>query len=122
MKSLEMQPTHENVFETLIHGRIGRTDDVFRFVEFLNSIDGSFSVALDGRWGSGKTFFVKQVKMVLDSYNDHTASILTEEQKEEINRTAGSSQVFAGKQVEIEPQVTVYYDAWSNDNDDKCDL
>ena len=118
MKSLEMQPTHENVFETLIHGRIGRTDDVFRFVEFLNSIDGSFSVALDGRWGSGKTFFVKQVKMVLDSYNDHTASILTEEQKEEINRTAGSSQVFAGKQVEIEPQVTVYYDAWSNDNDD----
>ena len=117
MKSLEMQPTHENVFETLIHGRIGRTDDVFRFVEFLNSIDGSFSVALDGRWGSGKTFFVKQVKMVLDSYNDHTASILTEEQKEEINRTAGSSQVFAGKQVEIEPQVTVYYDAWSNDND-----
>ena len=51
MKSLEMQPTHENVFETLIHGRIGRTDDVFRFVEFLNSIDGSFSVALPlGKW------------------------------------------------------------------------
>lgn len=116
MKSLEMQPTHENVLETLIHGQIGRTDDVFRFVEFLNSIDGSFSVALDGRWGSGKTFFVKQAKMVLDAYNDHTTSVLTQEEKDKIDHAARNSQVFARKQIEIEPHVTVYYDAWSNDN------
>ena len=31
--------------------------------------DNCYSVALNGDWGSGKTFFVKQVKLILDAHN-----------------------------------------------------
>lgn len=118
MKTLELQATHKNVFETLIDSQIGRTDDVFRFVEFLNSIDGSFSVALDSCWGSGKTFFVKQAKMVLDTYNDHFITGLTQKEKSAIELIASNSHSFSEKQITINPHVTVYYDAWANDDAD----
>ena len=59
MKTYEILPTDKNLVQTLIDDTIGRDSDVFRFVNILNSIDCSYSVALDGRWGSGKTFFVK---------------------------------------------------------------
>ena len=61
MKTYEILPTDENLVQTLIDDTIGRASDIFRFVTILNSIDCSYSIALDGRWGSGKTFFVKQI-------------------------------------------------------------
>lgn len=73
MKTYEILPTDKNLVQTLIDDTIGRDSDVFRFVNILNSIDCSYSVALDGRWGSGKTFFVKQAKLVLDANNEHLA-------------------------------------------------
>ena len=71
MKTYEILPTDENLVQTLIDDTIGRTSDVFRFVNILNSIDCCYSIALDGRWGSGKTFFVKQAKLVIEANNAH---------------------------------------------------
>ena len=57
MKTYEILPTDKNLVQTLIDDTIGRDSDVFRFVNILNSIDCSYSVALDGRWGKWKDFF-----------------------------------------------------------------
>lgn len=112
MKSLELKPTYENLFETLKNDTISRNESIFRFVNILNSIDDSCSIALDGGWGSGKTFFVQQVKLVIEAHNDFTA--FEEADKETIkNLYLGFSQ-----RQDIEPQMCVYYDAWENDNDD----
>ena len=70
MKVLDMKPTFDNIFKSLKRDNIGRNADVFRFASILNAIDDRCSIAIDGNWGSGKTFFVQQVKMVLDAYND----------------------------------------------------
>lgn len=48
---------------------INRNKDVLRFKTLLDNIDDSCSIALDGKWGSGKTFFVKQLKTILEAYN-----------------------------------------------------
>ncbi len=66
MKSYELQPTHENIMATLEENLIDRNKDVFRFTTLLDNIEDSCSIALDGKWGSGKTFFVKQQKMILE--------------------------------------------------------
>ena len=75
MKSHELKPTYENLLETYINDTIGRSKDVFLFSQILNGIESSCSIALDGRWGSCKTFFVKQAKMLLDAYNDNVNQI-----------------------------------------------
>lgn len=113
MKSLELKATYENLIKTLKNDAISRNENIFHFVNILNSIDDSCSIALDGGWGSGKTFFVKQVQLVLEAYND----FVTFENKndKEIIKTLYTC---FSKFQEIEPQMCVYYDAWENDNDD----
>lgn len=109
MKSLEIKPTEENLLNTLLKDTIGRNLDVYALAELLNTVEGSCSIAIDGSWGSGKTFFVKQTKMVMDAHNAFVSS-MKNEQKEEIKHL--------NTNLNLQPQVCVYYDAWENDNDD----
>ena len=115
MKTYELQPTYENLYETFIRDSLRRNEDIFRFADILNAINDSYSIALDGSWGSGKTFFVKQTKMFLEANNPHY-SFITDEEKEAIKNKHKAIQKHS--QTEYQPQVCVYYDAWENDNDD----
>lgn len=56
MKSYELQPTYENIINANLQNSIDRNTDIHRFISILNSVESNSSIALDGRWGSGKTF------------------------------------------------------------------
>ncbi len=115
MKSYELKPNYDNLLKTYLEDTIGRNNDIFRFVSMLNAIDANCSIALDGNWGNGKTFFVKQIKMFLDANND----FITPNHEEDIMNIKNHSKKYFGKQeINFQPQVCVYYDAWENDNDD----
>ena len=112
MKNFELKPTEENLLSTYQNDTIERNSDVHAFVDVLNSLEDSCSIALDGLWGSGKTFFVKQVKMILDS----CASV-----QPKGNYATEIKSVWQnyhnGQEPEFQTQLCVYYDAWENDND-----
>ncbi|MFI3172793.1 MAG: P-loop NTPase fold protein [Eubacteriales bacterium] len=41
--------------------------DGFGFILFLENdcfLNGIYTIALDGSWGSGKTFFIKQIELI----------------------------------------------------------
>lgn len=116
MKRLNLEPTDENVIAQFCNDSIGRNIDVLQFVSLLNSIDENCSIAVDALWGAGKTFFVKQVKMVLDAYNNFTTSI-ADSGKTEITNTC--EKAYQCQEFSDHPQLCVYYDAWENDNDDE---
>lgn len=74
MKNYSLKPTDEIVFELLVKDPLGRFQSVLRFLTLLSHMeDDCYSIALNGEWGSGKTFFVKQIKMMLDAYNPHSS-------------------------------------------------
>ena len=79
----ELKPTYENLINTLLKDTIGRDMDVFALAELLDTVENACSIAIDGSWGSGKTFFVKQAKMIMDAHNDFVTSI-NDEDKEKI--------------------------------------
>ncbi|MDO4793559.1 MAG: P-loop NTPase fold protein [Filifactor alocis] len=111
IKSFELAPTKENIMDTLKEDLLGRNKSVYRFVQFCNAQENHCAIALDARWGHGKTFFVKQVKTVLEAYNPLSEGF-TDEEKTEIK------QMFTDRGLDnIQPSLCVYYDAWSNDND-----
>lgn len=115
MKSYELKPTYENLLKTYINDSIGRDEDIFYFVDILNSLEDSCSISLEGAWGSGKTFFVKQVQMLLNAYNDN----LRPEQRKDCDKIKEVwKKAHNGDDAELQQQVCVYYDAWANDNDD----
>ena len=115
MKKYDLEPSRENLLRTYEKDSIGRNADLIHFIAILDAIEDGCSIALDGNWGSGKTFFVKQAKMVMDAYNEYIKSY-TEDDRNIIKSVQTDKSVIDLS--EMQPQVCVYYDAWENDNDD----
>lgn len=116
MKKYDLEPSRENLLRTYKENSIGRNADLIHFIAILDAIEDGCSIALDGNWGSGKTFFVKQAKMVMDAYNEYIKSC-TEDDRNIIKSVQTDKSVIDLS--EMQPQVCVYYDAWENDNDDE---
>jgi len=112
MNSFELIPTEENLIHTLDKDLLKRNKDLVRFYDLILVQEGASSIAIDGRWGSGKTFFVKQSMLLINAKNP--MSDMDDEKKASI--------VYAlpfPKKAEDMPEnydVAVYYDAWENDN------
>ena len=112
MKRYEMLPTEENLIETLYNDTINRNKDIVYFYDILQAQESASAIAIDGRWGSGKTFFVRQTKMVINALNP--SSTMDEETKAK----ATIRLPFPKENGEKENcSIDVYYDAWENDND-----
>lgn len=115
MKSFDLIPTEENLTNTFINDSIERDSSVFSFVKLLCNIDSAFTIAVNSAWGNGKTFFVKQTKLVLDSLNkdnpfsktDNGLKIKTK--WDSLNRQDN---------IDVAPFLTTYYDSWEHDNED----
>lgn len=130
MKSYEMKPSNENIRDTFLKDTISRNSDLIKFIKLINNISDDCSIAIDGGWGSGKTFYVKQVQLLLNALNDTHFNTLTaannndkgnayEEIIKETNEIRTAFKSMTGENnLEIIPQVCIYYDAWENDNDD----
>ena len=108
MVNYELNPTAENIKNTLLKNSSGRNEGIAHFVELLDAIDGNCVIALDDTWGNGKTFFIKQLQLVLQNY------FLTTDETKQIQQVI---QPFL-KEHEVNKYLPVYYDAWSNDSDD----
>ena len=111
MKSYELIDTDENVFVSLMQDTISRNSYLYRFVDLIDSLTGNVSIAVNGRWGSGKTFFVKQAKLLLEAENPYFSD------REYFSKTNNSGSWITHKNGKNYDHVLpVYYDAWINDN------
>ena len=109
MKNYSYKPTDENALQLLKSDVIGRTQDIRQFMTLLaNMEDDCYSIALNGEWGSGKTFFIKQIKLLLDAKNP--CSSMDDESRKAVLNAVNSNFTIP------ESYTTVYYDAWINDN------
>jgi len=114
VKKLELKPSEENLITTLKDDVLGRNRQISIFLDLLNHIDDACTIAVDGRWGCGKTFFVKQTKLILDAFNP--ASDVADATREAVKEAFKGWVYMDGENCELQPQFTVYYDAWENDN------
>ena len=65
IRRLNKEPTDEELIKHMEKDSLHRNDDINDFMRFLFEIEGNYSIFIDGKWGSGKTFFVKQTIMAL---------------------------------------------------------
>lgn len=100
----DLEPTIENIIKTLKEDTIIRNENI---IETMNLIKEDFNdggvLFIDGKWGSGKTFFVKQIQYLLDLLSSESRI----EEKTNLNQLISK--------VENEKVVTVYFNAWEND-------
>lgn len=114
MKNYEVLPTEENLMEYLYNDTINRNKDIIYFYKILQAQDSIATIAIDGRWGSGKTFFVRQTKMVINALNP--LSVIDEKVREKVYKRFSALKDERNSDNCI---IAVYYDAWKNDNDEE---
>ena len=112
MRKYEMLPTEENLIKTLYKDTINRNKDIVYFYNILQAQETASAIAIDGRWGSGKTFFIRQTKMVINALNP--SSTMDNEVIDKVTVMLP----FPNTDEENENyNIAIYYDAWENDND-----
>ena len=110
MKKYTIEPTKENIVKTINEDILGRNEDVKSFYELISAMEDANAIAIDGRWGSGKTFFVKQLELLINSNNDTYTM-------EENDRSLVLSKMNLSDSLMEKCDYALYYDAWENDND-----
>ena len=115
MKRLDLLPTETNVINTFLEDEIERNSYVLSFVNMINSIEGGYSIAVDGAWGSGKTFFIKQTKLVLDAINPSSNISKSEDGKKILVKWKS---ICKNEKLHELHFVTSYYDAWCHDDEE----
>lgn len=112
MKKCNLEATYENLLNTLRDDQFGKSEELVDIIEVLDKLEDNFTISLDGDWGTGKTFFVKHLEMVLTYYyechlgknsDEGLAKIIVENGK--LNKLKISKQI-----------MPVYYNAWMYDN------
>lgn len=110
MKNYEILPTEANLIDMLYRNTINRNKDIAYFYEILEAQELASAIAIDGKWGSGKTFFVRQTQMLINALNPFSNMEKKDKVKDSLSR-------FLPEHNEENCSVAIYYDAWNNDND-----
>ena len=66
----ELELNEENIKKTLESDVLGRNCSIYNFLDLIYSIDAKSTISIDGDWGTGKTFFVKQVEYIMNLLNN----------------------------------------------------
>lgn len=114
----EILSTEDNLIESYSNNSLDRNKYIEQFYKMLTSNTSNFStISLDGKWGSGKTFFIKhaQLLMSVKLYEERKADFKSIFGKYEGDKYSPIRGVISNlDKCEVFP---FYYDAWENDTD-----
>lgn len=96
----------ESLRKGYINNILERNPYIHNFILMLLNIEKGGVIAIDGEWGSGKTYFVHQVKWLLDSASENIDGDI----KTVLNSTSPKLDNIIGHKYKL-----FYYDAWKHD-------
>lgn len=105
MKKFDLEPTKENLKLTIEKDVLRRNSKLVMLATLISNIDENVIISLDGKWGSGKTFFIKQFQYLIEN-------------SDELENLNGINYKAVFEKLKRE-NVVVYYNAWENDDHEK---
>ncbi|RHA22842.1 hypothetical protein DW943_00580 [Collinsella sp. AM44-11] len=106
IKRVDEEPTSLAIQSAFDRNSLRRKDDIANFLKMLLMVKPPYTFVVDSPWGTGKTFFVKQIEWILKS----------------LNPALGNNYIELGSQLQDLLQnndichfVPLYFNAWEND-------
>ncbi|WP_289220553.1 KAP family P-loop NTPase fold protein [Ileibacterium valens] len=65
-----LEPTKENALEAFVSNYLFRSKNVWSILDIIYDPNRSTVIAIDGDWGSGKTFFLRELEVILFPGNE----------------------------------------------------
>ncbi len=103
MLKYELEPNDKNLKETIEKNFLERNSKLVMLSKLLANVKENLIISVDGQWGSGKTFFIKQFKYLVDHIENYTE-----------DRIINGNDRQSFEQLH-ETNLVVYYNAWEND-------
>ena len=116
---MDLRLTKENILRALNENMLDRNAEVIEFARMLDRCKEASIIAINGAWGCGKSFFIRQVCEVLDHdyQKKRKTPLAAAEDFEKIEEIINQHE-----ELKIEPLdhyfITIYYDAWCHDDHD----
>lgn len=109
MKRVDEEPTPKAIDDALTQDPLHRKREIEDFLKMLIAVEPPYTFVINAPWGSGKTFFVKQVARVLQMTNPALSQ-----------DSAKPSTTFGNIAEELlkEPYLPIYFNAWEDDHFD----
>ena len=128
--------TESEIINCLINDKIGRRSKLINFIKLISSIQNNEIIAINGAWGSGKTFFIKQFELLVNFINnyDEKGKIinpelntnrlsclenLNEEQINKVNDILKSESYNLRENFDGNQTNCLYFNAWEYDNNNE---
>ena len=109
MKRVDEEPTPEAIEAALAQDPLHRKKEIEDFLKMLIAVEPPYTFVIDAPWGSGKTFFVKQVARALQMANPALDPDL-----ETLSATLGET----AAELPATPCLPIYFNAWEDDHFD----
>lgn len=105
MNKYELEANDINIRNSLIDDKIGNQEYLSSIIRLISNIDDNEVICIDGDWGVGKTFLVKQLMYLIIHYNEDNKEQfkIIENEKGDLTNLCENNLVF-------------YYNAWENDD------
>lgn len=108
MKKTGLQDNDDDMILSIKNNLANRNNNLISFLTMLENIDENYVIAIDGDWGSGKTFFVKQLMKIIDFKQGNLPS----------DEIAKMGNILAIEKQLNRKYTTIYYNAWDYDDTD----
>ena len=109
MKRADEEPTPEAIDAAISQDPLRRHGEVERFLQMLLAVEPPYTILVNAPWGSGKTFFIKQVERVL-----RMANPALEQDAARLDSIFGTT----AKDLLTTPFLPIYFNAWEDDHFD----
>lgn len=109
MKRVDEEPTPKAIEDALTQDPLHRKREIEDFLKMLIAVEPPYTFVIDAPWGSGKSFFVKQVARALQMTNPALSQ-----------GSAKPSTTFGNIDEELhkKPYLPIYFNAWEDDHFD----
>lgn len=109
LRRTNYNPSDDELLELMDRNSLNRNLDIASMLHLLMNIDDGLSIFLDGDWGSGKSYFVKSLKIVIDNLNSSQGTI-----PKAIEGIIADA--FTGETTWRCDYLPIYYNAWDYDH------
>ena len=114
MKKSTLDASNENIWNSIREDKFKRNADICDFIGLLERLEGNAYISLDADWGTGKTFFVRQVEESLKFCNKRSFDM---ESISSLPSYEYLKDCLPLKSIELKQSyLPVYYNAWLYDS------
>lgn len=111
IKRYDVEPAPQILEEYFVEDKINRHASLLQIVDLIYRVEGAYTLFVDGPWGCGKTYVIRQIVELMKHENSFLSTQLNESILENFLKSTSISNLSMSF-------IPIYFNAWNHDHYD----